>query len=260
MENKNQLKPMPVWLSLLFFGIPGAIGYWNAYAGIPLLVKHGVPLIIAFPTLLSGMGILLMGVALIAYRLEGNQWNWQAFKDRMRIHSFTRKQGLLILAILVICIICDSLLEGTGKWLARIPAFAPPGYFPPPFNPLVEVKFPIHEILGAPFKGNWFIFWFWAPLSLVSMIGEELLWRGYILPRQELAHGKWAWVLNGLLWGYFFHAGLKWQFLGMWASMLLTAWIAQRQKNTVASAIVHIGGNAILFWLFLLAGITGFGG
>ena len=260
MENAVRLKPMPLWLSLAFFGIPGALGYWNAYAGIPLLVRCGVPLMVAFPILLSGMGVVLLGVALIAYRLEGNEWSWPVFKDRFRLRRFTRRELLWAAGVLVLCVLSDAILEGAGKWLASIPAFAPPAYFPPPFNPLVQVTFPVIEFLGAPFKGNWFIFWLWVPLSLVSMMGEEFLWRGYILPRQELVYGQWAWALNGLLWGYLFHAGMKWQFLGIWPSMLLTAWIAQRQKNTLASALVHIGGNAILFWLFLLAGILGMGG
>ncbi len=253
-------KPMPLWLSLAFFGVPGAIGYWNAYVGIPLLVKSGVPLVVAFPLMLSGMGVILLGVALIAYRLEGNAWTWTAFKERLRFHRIAGREWLWVAGVLVVCVGADALLEGTGKLLASIPAFAPPAYFPPPFNPLVEITFPIDQFLGAPFKGNWFIFWLWVPLSLVSMLGEECLWRGYILPRQERAFGRRAWVLNGLLWGYLFHAGLKWQFLGMWPSMLLTAWIAQRQKNTLASAAVHVGGNAMLFWLFLLAGVLGFSG
>ncbi len=260
MEQNTRLKPMPLWLSLVFFGIPGAIGYWNAYAGIPLLVKKGVPLMVAFPLLLSGMGVVLLGVALVAYLIEGNGWSWPAFKERFRLRALTPRAWGWVGGILLLCIIADASLDGTGKWLASIPTFAPPGYFPPPFNPLVEIRFPVDEFLGAPFKGNWFIFWLWVPLSLVSMVGEEFLWRGYILPRQELEAGKWAWILNGLLWAYFFHAGMKWQFLGMWPSMLMTAWIAQRQKNTLASAVVHVGGNAVLFWLFLLAGILGFAG
>ncbi len=259
MPDRVMPKPMPLWLSLLFFGVPGAVGYWNAYVGIPLLVRSGVPLLVAFPVMLSGMGVLLLGVALIAYHLEGNAWTWAIFKQRFRFRRFTGQEWLWVIGVLVLCVGADSLLEGSGKWLAAIPAFAPPAYFPPPFNPLVEVTFPIAEFLGAPFKGNWFILGLWVPLSLVSMLGEECLWRGYILPRQELSIGRWAWVLNGLLWAYLFHAGLKWQYLGMWPSMLLTAWIAQRQKNTLASAFVHIGGNEILFWLFLLAGVFGFG-
>ncbi|MFP4323970.1 MAG: type II CAAX prenyl endopeptidase Rce1 family protein [Anaerolineales bacterium] len=41
-----------------------------------------------------------------------------------------------------------------------------------------------------------------------NIIGEELWWRGYILPIQERAFGKWAWLINGLLWIVVFHAFL----------------------------------------------------
>ena len=34
-------------------------------------------------------------------------------------------------------------------------------------------------------------------------MSEELLWRGYILSRQELAHGSFVWLLNSLLSGIF---------------------------------------------------------
>jgi membrane protease YdiL (CAAX protease family) len=114
--------------------------------------------------------------------------------------------------------------------------------------------------LGEPIKGNWGILALWIPLNLISMIGEEFMWRGYILPRQELTHGKWAWLVNGLMWAFLVHACLKWHFIGMLPSMLLTPWLAQRLKNTSASAMVHIVGNAILFWALLLIGVLGIGG
>lgn len=260
MQSNASIKPMPLWLSIAFFGIPGAIGFWNAYWGIPLLLGWGVPLQICFPAVLSGMGIVLLGVALVAYRLEGNRLSWPALKERFRLLPIRGREWLWVAGTLVLCVISDALLEGVGKWLASFPLLAPPAYFPPPFNPTIEVVLPIREFLGAPMKGNWFIFWFWAPLSLVSMIGEEFLWRGYILPRQELAQGKWAWVANGLFWALLFHAGMKWSLIGLVPSSLLTAWIAQRLKNTTASIIVHVGGNAVLFWGLLLVGVLGVGG
>ena len=37
-------------------------------------------------------------------------------------------------------------------------------------------------------------------LILFHVISEEVLWRGYALPRQELTHGRDTWWIHGLLW------------------------------------------------------------
>lgn len=229
------------------------------YYGAPFLLQNGIPLVISF-ALLSIPGILLLIVSIAAYRLDGYSWNWVQFKDRFRIHPIKGKDWFWILGIFLICSVSDQSLQVIGKWLATIPLFAPPDYLPAPFNPLKEIQLPLTDFLGAPIRGNWGILALWIPLNLFSMIGEEFLWRGYILPRQELAHGKWAWVVNGLMWAFLIHASMKWHYIGMLPSMLLTPWLAQRMKNTSASALVHIGGNAILFWMLLLIGVLGFGG
>jgi Type II CAAX prenyl endopeptidase Rce1-like len=36
--------------------------------------------------------------------------------------------------------------------------------------------------------------------DLLNILGEEFLWRGVVLPRQEVAFGRRAWVVNGILW------------------------------------------------------------
>ncbi len=92
-----------------------------------------------------------------------------------------------------------------------------------------------------------------------SNLGEEFVWRGYILPRQELSLGRWAWLVNGLLWAFVVHAVLKWQYVGMLPSMLLAPWLAQKTKNTWASFLVHFGGN-LLVVVLLVPGILGAGG
>jgi membrane protease YdiL (CAAX protease family) len=262
MEKDNldhRLKPMPLWLSFILFGVPGVFIYWGMYYGVPLLVQNGIPLVVSF-ALLSLPGIVLLIVSLVAYRLDGYSWNWAEFKKRFRLHAIKGKDWLWIIGIFLICTISDESLQVIGKWLATIPLFAPPDYLPPLFNPLKAVHLPLTEFLGVSLKGNWGILALWIPLNLFSMIGEEFMWRGYILPRQELAHGKWAWVVNGLMWAFLVHACMKWHYIGMLPSMLLTPWLAQRMKNTSASAIVHIGGNAILFWMLLLMGVLGIGG
>src|SRR5512141_1764472 len=96
-----RLKPMPLWLSLILFGVPGIFFYWAMYSGIPLLLRGGLPLIISFALLsLPGIGLLIGDLAL--YRLGGSGWHWTELKERSRFPRISRKAGWLILRIIVI--------------------------------------------------------------------------------------------------------------------------------------------------------------
>jgi membrane protease YdiL (CAAX protease family) len=44
----------------------------------------------------------------------------------------------------------------------------------------------------------------WLPFFFFfNIVGEELWWRGFILPRQEPVFGRRTWVLQGVLHGFF---------------------------------------------------------
>src|SRR6266852_7471582 len=52
-------------------------------------------------------------------------------------------------------------------------------------------RFGPKDFMGIPLHGAWWILVYYAVLILVCNIGgEELWWRGYVLPRQELAFGR----------------------------------------------------------------------
>lgn len=79
-------------------------------------------------------------------------------------------------------------------------------------------------------------------------MGEEMMWRGYILPRQELTHGEHTWLVHRLLW-WMFH-------LSFGASLLLVllpiifiqSWVVQRRQNTWIGVLIHgtINGGGFL--------------
>jgi len=59
-------------------------------------------------------------------------------------------------------------------------------------------RFGPKEFMGIPLHGAWWILVYYAVVILVCNIGgEELWWRGYVLPRQELAFGRATWVIHG---------------------------------------------------------------
>jgi len=58
---------------------------------------------------------------------------------------------------------------------------------------------PSPEFLRQPPGWHAWVFIAWIPLFLSNVVGEELCWRGYVLPRQEAALGRAAWLLNGCM-------------------------------------------------------------
>jgi membrane protease YdiL (CAAX protease family) len=108
------------------------------------------------------------------------------------------------------------------------------------------------RILGLPFTWG-LLAYYLAAMFIFNILGEELWWRGYILPRQELAFGARAWIVNGTLWAlfhFFYHTTL-----GVLVSYLPTtlaiAYVAQRTRNTWPGIIGHMVSNLALPLLIL---------
>jgi membrane protease YdiL (CAAX protease family) len=96
---------------------------------------------------------------------------------------------------------------------------------------------------------NAWVFAAWIPLFVTNILGEELCWRGYVLPRQEAAWGPRAWLGNGIPW-CLFHWSLGWPILVMLLPItVLLPWIVQRRRNTYVGIIIHAVFNAAGFVL-----------
>jgi membrane protease YdiL (CAAX protease family) len=101
------------------------------------------------------------------------------------------------------------------------------------------------------FHGNWI----WFALIIVEFIfntvlGEELLFRGYLLPRMNGAFGERDWLANGVLFaGY--HVHIPWVI----PSTLLDSWIisrpARRTRSALLGIVVH-SAQSVFFAIGLL--------
>jgi membrane protease YdiL (CAAX protease family) len=80
----------------------------------------------------------------------------------------------------------------------------------------------------------WLIFW-----PLLSALGEEFVWRGYLLPMQEEAFGRWAWLLNGTLWNVPFHLYTLTAVFADMPFFLGLPLVAQLVRNTWVAWMVH---------------------
>jgi membrane protease YdiL (CAAX protease family) len=92
--------------------------------------------------------------------------------------------------------------------------------------------------------------WGWYALLLVMMtfntvLGEELLFRGLLLPRMRAAFGRADWVANGFLMGAY-HLHQPWSIPTSIVAGLLMAYPTKRWKSAWMGIIVHSAQSVVL--------------
>jgi uncharacterized protein len=83
----------------------------------------------------------------------------------------------------------------------------------------------------------------WPAIVVVQMLlntvlGEELLFRGLLLPRMSGAFGRWDWLANGVLFATY-HLHQPWTIPGALVDTLALAYPARRYRSAVLSILVH---------------------
>jgi uncharacterized protein len=100
--------------------------------------------------------------------------------------------------------------------------------------------------------------WWLIPMALVSCLfnyalGEELLFRGVLLPRMQGAFGRWDWVANAVLFGAY-HLIRPLTIPAIVLSTMLWTLPARRYRSAWFALIPH--GIEGLFMLALVAGLV----
>jgi membrane protease YdiL (CAAX protease family) len=86
-----------------------------------------------------------------------------------------------------------------------------------------------------------------------TFLGEELLFRGVLLPKMEGVFGKWDWVANGILFSLY-HLHQPWGILATLPADLVFAYSGKRFRSNWFPIILH-SGQAVYF-LFLILGLV----
>jgi len=157
--------------------------------------------------------------------------------------------GAIILAVLL-----KQNAEEFRPALQSVAIFEPAGFYRDFFD-----HFGPADFMGVPLQGAWWVLIYYAFLILVFNIGgEELWWRGYVLPRQEAAFGNTAWMIHGVMWSLFhlFMQPTPWETVRMTITSLALAYVVQRTANTWAGIAGHAAGN-LPFFLSLVHGVRG---
>ncbi|MBI4481195.1 MAG: CPBP family intramembrane metalloprotease [Acidobacteria bacterium] len=233
-------------MSTLLFGIPSLIFAGGLYIGLPTLDQAGVPLYLTFQLFATGPLALLFLGALVGYRLEGNSWSWDGLIKRFRLGRPDAMTWLWTAGLILWAFSTPALLSFTREWIY---SFAPPPQIVSGLFNMGPDRF-----LGTSITGNWWLFFGFLVFTFFNVFGEEFWWRGYILPRQELTHGEWAWVVHGLLWNLF-HVFFYWRLITLLPITLAVAFVAQKRKNTWPGIIAHFGANSLTLYYLAMGAL-----
>ena len=113
-------------------------------------------------------------------------------------------------------------------------------------------EFMASDVGKAMFDGSWG--WFAIVVTMFlfnSVLGEELLFRGVLLPRMHGAFGDRDWVANGVLFGMY-HLHVPWAIpTSILGGILLYAYPAKRYRSATISMVAH-SVQSVVFALLLL--------
>ena len=238
MPTTANIKPIPFFQAFLIFAFAGLLFLFLERAALPYLDKSGVHKAILF-LVLAIPHMLFFITALVGYKQEGNPWNWEALKRRFRYKPIKGRMILWTLLIVPVYILLYmAVYELAFPLIEKVH-----NAFPPP-----DI---IHEIMnngetfaGFPVKGNWLLVPLYMFLYFFNVVGEEFLWRGYLFPRQELQHGRYTWIIHGLLWTMF-HLFAPYNAIMVLPGALFMSYVVQRTQNNTIFLIAHAVLNGI---------------
>jgi membrane protease YdiL (CAAX protease family) len=200
--------------------------------------------------------VWLFVLSMIIVRQEEGDLRWATVKRRLRLNmprdpktgETRRSLWLWVVPILIASIVWDIGFTSSADelWVSIFPLFAePPGYG-------LGAVFESQEILDR-LVGAWWFFALFVVSSVFNVfLGEELLFRGVLLPKMDGVFGKWSWVANGVLFA-FYHVHQPWGILGNVVSCLFLAFPSWRYRSTWMAVIVHSAQN--VFFAFLILGV-----
>lgn len=238
MKRQSQIKPIPFFTSLVIFLGAAMLFLINERVVIPYLDQLGVSQLILFLTYISPF-VLFFIAALYGYRAEGNPWNWKALKARFRYKPIKGKMWLWTLLFVAVDVASYMLVYKLAFPLIKKIHDA----FP---TPEVVTNFMNNGETFAGFnvQGNWWLLGLFLMLYFLNVVGEEVLWRGYLWPRQELTHGKHTWIVHGLLWTSF-HLFAPYNAVMVLPGALFMSYITQKYQNNTIFLISHATLNGI---------------
>ena len=201
--------------------------------------------------------VWLFVLSMIIVRREEGDLRWATVKRRLRLNA-PRDPGTgqprarlwvwvvpFLVAVAVIELVLNTPLE--NAWVSVFPFLAEPqGYS---FDAILGSQ----EILARLESAWWFFALFVVQAAFNTILGEEFLFRGVLLPKMEGVFGRGSWVANSILFGLY-HVHKPWGIPNSVFTGLLYTFPAYRYRSTWMSIIIHSAQS--VFFAFLVLGVV----
>jgi membrane protease YdiL (CAAX protease family) len=137
-------------------------------------------------------------------------------------------------------------LGPVNRAMASLPGFVPPDWWPAISNPLASVHSASDAFPDINLKNNYLFLILFFLIGLVfNVFGEEIYYRGYLLPHMRGTFGKWDWIANGLLFSLK-HVYQRWLYPGLAIAGLSFAFAAGPLGSLPLAMVYHWIGNFLL--------------
>jgi membrane protease YdiL (CAAX protease family) len=198
------------------------------------------------------------GVVLYFLRKETGTLNWSLVRDRLwlgsprspRTGNRSRRLFWYLVPLVIVVAIYQMKLGGyVGRaWTSTFPFLAePPGWSLGALLDTPEGR--------AQLKGAWGVLaLFFVSAVFNTVLGEELLFRGLLLPRMNGAFGSWDWVVNGVLFGLY-HLHQPWGMLSLGGLLFFS--LPTKYFQCAWFGIVAHSGQSVFFLLLMLGLVLG---
>lgn len=240
------------------------LGIW-AIVALPMALLAWVvaPIIIPYISLPPGITYWLLMIAGMAWEFivslaiiyrELGTLRWSAIRQRTWLQAprdpGTDRPGLKLFGWLLPALLFSGLVQfGLAGYLDAPIAWLFPALQAPKFTDMSQLANPM-------FQGQWWL----LGIALVGFsfnyfLGEEFLFRGVLLPKMHGVFGKYDWVANAVLFG-FYHLHKAWMIPSIIASAFAMTWPSRRFRSNWMAVVVH-GAEGILPLVMILAVILG---
>jgi membrane protease YdiL (CAAX protease family) len=202
--------------------------------------------------------VWLFVLSMIIVRKEEGNLRWATVKRRLWLNTPRdpktgeprRRLWLWVIPFVIAIVVWEIALKPyvSELWVSLFPFLAEPSGYS--FGAFFESQEILQRLVGA-----WWFFGLFVVFAVFnSVLGEEFLFRGVLLPKMEGVFGRWSWVASGVLHA-FWHVHQPWVILEtVISAAFLYTFPSWRFRSTWMAVIVHSIQN--VFFLFLILGLV----